>query len=132
VKVFEALTLRKEDVQRREETLRVRAVDLEQSQRKIYYDRLTKAIRDPDTFAVLNYFFITGLHHFYLRRFIRGLTNLAVLIIGISLWTVGYPGYLLILIIVLIELMALFRSEIIVQDYNNELSEKLLAELESS
>ena len=129
--MFEALALRKEEVQRREEALRLRVVDLDSSQRKIYYDRVTKAIRDPDTFAVLNYFFITGLHHFYLGRFVRGLTNLAILVVGILLWADGYPGYWLILVVVLIEFMALFRSEVIVQDYNNEVSEKILAELES-
>ena len=115
--MFEALALRKEEVQRREEALRLRVVDLDSSQRKIYYDRVMKAIRDPDTFAVLNYFFIAGLHHFYLGRYVRGLTNLAILVVGILLWTAGYPGYWLILVVVLIELMALFRSEVIVQDY---------------
>ena len=128
--MFEALALRKEEVQRREEALRLRVVDLDSSQRKIYYDRVMKAIRDPDTFAVLNYFFIAGLHHFYLGRFVRGLSNLAILVVGILLWTAGYPGYWLILFVVLIELMALFRSEVVVQDYNNEVSEKILAELE--
>ena len=116
---------------RREEALRLRIVELEQSKRKIYYDRVTKAIRDPDTFAVLNYFFIAGLHHFYLKRFTRGLTNLGLLIVGVVTWTAGFPGYLLILFVIIVELLALFRSEIVVQDYNNEVSERILAELET-
>ena len=60
--MFEGLTLRKEDVANREEAIRQRVGSLEPSLRKTYYQRVGKQIRDPDTYAVLNYFFLAGLH----------------------------------------------------------------------
>ena len=41
-------------------------VELTDEQRKEYYDRFRREVRDPDTYAVLNYFFLAGLHHMYL------------------------------------------------------------------
>ncbi len=127
--MFEALSLRKEDVADREEAIRKRVAALEPSLRKTYFKRVAKQIRDPDTYAVLNYFFLAGLHHMYLGKWLRGLVNLVVLLTGIGLMIVGMPGYWLIVFILLVELMALFRSEVIVNDHNNNVSERILAEL---
>ena len=128
--MFEGLTLRKEDVANREESIRQRVGTLDPSLRKAYYQRVGKAIKDPDTYAVLNYFFLTGLHHMYLGKWLRGFVNLIVLIAGIVLMFQGYPGYWLVLFILAIELMALFRSEVIVNDHNNSVSERVLSELQ--
>ena len=128
--MFEGLNLRKEDVANREEAIRQRVGTLEPSLRKTYYQRVGKQIRDPDTYAVLNYFFLAGLHHMYLGKWLRGFVNLIVLIAGIVLMFQGYPGYWLILFILAVELMALFRSEVIVDDHNNSVSERVLSELQ--
>lgn len=127
--MFEGLSLRKEDVANREEAIRQRVSALEPSVRKQYYHRVGKEIRDPDTYAVLNYFFLTGLHHMYLGKWLRGFVNLIVLISGVVLWAQGYHGYVLIIFILLVELMALFRSEVIVNHHNNDVAERVLSEL---
>ncbi|MDJ0908632.1 MAG: TM2 domain-containing protein [Woeseiaceae bacterium] len=127
--MFEGLNLRKEDVADREEAIRQRVGTLEPSLRKTYYKRVGKEIRDPDTYAVLNYFFLAGLHHMYLGKWLRGSVNLVVLIAGIVLMFQGYPGYWLVVFILLVELMALFRSEVIVNHHNNNVAERILTEL---
>lgn len=128
--MFEGLSLRKEGVADREEAIRQRVATLEPSLRKTYHRRVGKAIRDPDTYAVLNYFFLAGLHHMYLGKWLRGSINLVVLIAGIVLTFVGYPAYWLIVFVLLVELMALFRSEVIVNDHNNDVAERVLSELQ--
>ena len=128
--MFEAMTLRKEDVANREEAIRKRVAALEPPLRKTYYQLVGKRLKDPDTYAVVNYFFLAGLHHMYLGKWLRGILNLAVLIIGILLMFVGLPGYVLVILILLVELMALFRSEVIVNDHNNNEAERVLARLE--
>ncbi len=128
--MFEALNLRKDDVADREDAIRKRVSALEPSLRKAYFKRVGKEIKDPDTYAVLNYFFLAGLHHMYLGRWLRGLVNLVVLVTGIGLMFTGMPGYWLILFILAVELMALFRFEVIVNDHNNKVSERVLAEFE--
>lgn len=128
--MFEGLNLRKDDVANREDAIRKRVTALEPSLRKTYFQRVGKKLKDPDTYAVLNYFFLTGLHHMYLGKWLRGLVNLIVLIAGVVLMFMGLPGYWLVVFILLIELMALFRSEVIVNHHNNNVSEHLLSELE--
>ena len=128
--MFEGLTLRKEEVANREEALRKRVAALEPSLKKAYFQRVGKQLKDPDTYAVLNYFFLTGLHHMYLGKWLRGFVNLIVLIAGVVLMIQGYPGYWLVVFILLIELMALFRSEVIVNHHNNSVSERVLSELQ--
>ncbi len=127
--MFEGLTLRKEEVANREEAIRKRVAALEPSLRKTYFQRVGKQLKDPDTYAVLNYFFLTGLHHMYLGKWLRGFVNLIVLTVGVVLMFQGYPGYWLVVFILAIELMALFRSEVIVNHHNNDVAERLLAEL---
>lgn len=127
--MFEGLLLRKEEVAEREEAIRRKVSALEPALRKKYHQQVGKAIKDPDTYAVLNYFFLTGLHHMYLGKWLRGFINLLVLTAGVVLMIQGYPGYWLVIFILLIELMALFRAEVIVHDHNNDVSERILGRL---
>jgi len=108
-------------VQAEEESLRVDVAALPDEQRKQFYAIAKKKLKDPDTFAVLNYLFITGLHHFYLGHWLRGILNLMVFIAGISFIVVGawQLGLAIIAVMSLFEVYALFRSQVIVQDYNN-------------
>ena len=68
----------------------------------------------------------------YLGKFLRGSLNFFILTLGLGLIIGGYvaAGSLLMAFILLMELMALFRSEVIVIQHNNELSEDILATLE--
>jgi TM2 domain-containing membrane protein YozV len=120
--------LKQSEVDAREEELRLLVRDLPDEQRKAFYERAEKELKDPDTFAVLNYLFIAGLHHFYLGRWLRGLINLVVFSAGIYLiyldqWS---NGLIIIGIITVLEFYALFRSQIIAKHYNNRISAEIL------
>jgi len=128
------MMLKQNEVDAREEEIRLAVRELSDEQRKTFYERAEKELKDPDTFAVLNYLFIAGLHHFYLGRWLRGLINLAVFGGGIYLMVLEQwrNGLIVIGIITLLELYALFRSQIIVKHYNNRISEEILDSIEAS
>ena len=120
--------LRQDEVDNEEEQLKAEANALPAETRKAFYREASRAVKDPDTYAALNWFFITGLHHFYLGRWGRGALDLALFVLGIALmfthsvlWGLG-----VIVLITLIEFWALFRSQIIVQDWNNQVYRRLL------
>lgn len=117
------------DVDAEEERLRERAGALPDEQRKAFYRDVKRQLRDPDTYAALNWFFLAGLHHFYLGRWGRGLFNLAVFLAGVALIILQqvWPGIALIALVSTWELWALFRAQIIVQDWNNRLYRQLLS-----
>lgn len=120
--------LNQRDVNAEEERLRALAAALPDAQRKAFYQEAKRRLRDPDTYAVLNWFFLAGLHHFYLGKWEWGLLNLAVFTAGIVLMFIQsvWLGLGLILLVSAWELWALFRSQIIVQDWNNRLYRDLL------
>jgi TM2 domain-containing membrane protein YozV len=120
--------LKQQDVDAEEERLRELARQLPEAQRKAFYHEVKRELRDPDTYAVLNWFFVAGLHHFYLGRWIRGVIDLGVFLLGVALIIVQltWPGIALILLVTAWELWALFRSQIIVQDWNNAVYRRLL------
>ena len=126
--------LKQSEVDAREEELRLEARELPDEQRKAYFEQTERRLKDPDTYAVLNYLFIAGLHHFYLGRWFRGLINLAVFSGGIYLMYLDQwkNGFIVIGIITALELYALFRSQIIVKHYNNRISEEILDSIEAS
>lgn len=120
--------LDRDAVQAEDERLSELASQLPDAQRKDFYRALSRELKDPDTYAALNWFFLAGLHHFYLGRWWWGVIDLAVFIVGVSLLLLQQylPGILLILIISAVELWALFRAQVIVQDWNNRLTRELL------
>ena len=122
--------LDRQRVEEEEEALRRLVSQLDDAARAAYYKRIEKRVRDPDTYATLNFLFITGLHHFYLGRWLRGVLSLAGFIAGVILIFAGQwvIGALLIAAISLVELYELFRSQAIVQDYNNKVMRAALAE----
>ncbi len=125
--MFEAWTLRQESVHADDEKLRSAIRALTDPQRAEFFKKYNKALKDPDTFAVLNWFFLAGLHHFYLGRFIRGSLNLLIMVFGMALlFSTPIIGSALIAGIVLIEMPALFRSQIIVENYNTNLGRRIL------
>jgi len=120
--------LKQEEVEREEERLRALARELSDEDRKAFFEAFSKRVKDPDTYAVLNWFFPVGIHHFYLRRWARGLADIGLMLAGIALIAGGaIPlGVLLIGMVVVWELWALFRSQVIVQDWNNRTFRELL------
>jgi len=113
-----------------EEALRDDIRALNDEQRKEYYRLERQAIKDPDTYAVLNYFFLGGLHHFYLGKFARGLFNLVITVLGlIFLFVLPLLGFALIIFVFLIELPKLIRAQRIIHQYNNDLMRHTIAKI---
>lgn len=120
--------LNRGDVEAEEERLRNLANSLPDERRKAFYREASRQLKDPDTYAVLNWLFITGLHHFYLRRWGRGALDLGLFLVGI--WLIVNQAFVLggalILSVFVIECWALFRAQVIVQDWNNQVYRRLL------
>lgn len=126
--------LSKEKIEQQEEKIREEINQLSDDQRRKFYAIVKKRIKDPDTYAVLNWFFVAGLHHFYLGRVVRGLVDLSVFFAGIVLILTGSGiglGILMIFGILIIELNALFRSQVIVQHHNNKIAREVLDSIKS-
>lgn len=130
--MFEAFTLREESVRKEAEQLRHKVETLSSQQRVEYYTCFNEKVKDPDTYATLNWFFLTGLHHIYLGNYVQGLINLCVMLVGLALcFSSPLFGACLIALIILLELPALFRSQIIVEHENNQLGQRLYEDVVS-
>ena len=70
-------------------------------------------------------------HHMYLGDYARGGITLVAMALSIFLlFTVLMPlAIVVIAAILIVELMALFRSQTVVADHNNQLAEDILADL---
>lgn len=116
-----------------EDALRSEVTRLEPALRKRYYEVESKKIRDPDTYAALNYLIIGGLHHFYLGRWLLGSLNLGLTLIGAITWIFfGLAGWVVIGLVLLIELPQLFRSQSIVKQFNNQVMLETLKAVQGS
>ena len=95
----------------------------------MFFKESEKQLKDPDTYAVLNYIFIAGLHHFYLGKWLHGLVNIAIFWTGVALCFTAYPytlaGLTIIIAITVFEFYELFQSQVIVQDYNNNVMQSI-------
>ncbi|WP_199611161.1 TM2 domain-containing protein [Flocculibacter collagenilyticus] len=109
-----------------EDQLRKEIATLSDEQKRIYYQIEKSQVKDPDTYAVLNWFFVAGLHHFYLGENGRGMINVIVMLVGLI--TISSFGIWIILSIFIFELPQLFNSQKIVQHYNNEVMKSALEE----
>lgn len=116
-----------EEVAEKEESIRKLVRELPCDRRLKFFKEAENKLKDPDTYATLNYIFIAGLHHFYLGKWERGLLNIVVFLAGIIALFTGYAGIgaMMILAISVFELYALFKSQAIVQEYNNDIMEKI-------
>jgi TM2 domain-containing membrane protein YozV len=122
--------LNQKSVDEEEEAIRIWIQTLSDNDKVLFYKKVKIKIKDPDTYAVLNWFFICGIHHFYLQKWLMGFIDLSIFTLGIVLLILGYTeiGTLLIIILSSIELWALFRSQIIIQDWNNKVYKTILNE----
>jgi|SaaInl59LU_5_DNA_1037362.scaffolds.fasta_scaffold11145_4 TM2 domain-containing membrane protein YozV len=112
-----------------EERLRADISKLSLVDKKLYYQIEQQLIKDPDTYAVLNWFLPAGIHHFYLGKSIRGLINVVLMLLG--LFTLDSYGVLIIIGILLIELPQLFKSQSIVFEYNNNVMKTALKKVQN-
>ncbi|GAA3928531.1 hypothetical protein [Litoribacillus peritrichatus] len=120
--------LKKDIVEEQEEQLRRQVRELSDEDRATYFRLSEKSIKDPDTYATLNYIFIAGLHHFYLGKWGLGLMNILVFWGGVALIWFGQIeiGVALLIGIFAFELYELFRSQVLVADFNNKAGQKVL------
>jgi hypothetical protein len=120
---------------REQDLLDAAVAELPADQRQLYYERSTEAFKDPDTYATLAYMFIAGLHHFYLKRWDRGLLDISFNLGGLAL--IGYGvirdqmssvllGVGIVAAIAISELSYLFRSQQIVKRYNLDRQREIL------
>ncbi|MGR2884580.1 hypothetical protein ABMX65_22860 [Vibrio vulnificus] len=115
-----------EQLEENEELLRKQVNLLPEVQKKEFYNRQSKKLKDPDTYATLNWFFLGGFHHCYLGKyglFALEITMLLVSVVGLVL---GHTSALLILMLLVIyELPQLFFSQKIARQHNYDLSCKI-------
>ncbi|GKS69928.1 hypothetical protein W03_19320 [Nitrosomonas sp. PY1] len=113
----------KRQLEEDEEEIRTLVRRLPNEQRSVFYSQVEENLKDPDTYAALNFIFIAGLHHFYLGKWIRGTINITIFLLGVAFIVANYflIGFLIILAISIIELWALFQAQHIVHAYNNKL-----------
>ena len=123
--------LSRKQVLKDEENLRQEVRALPDYKKKVFYRLLEKKIKDPDTYAVANWFFLIGIHHFYLGRWLHGLLVIAVFFASIPLLFVHGIGAIPLLAVIGSEIYALVRSETIVQDYNNMMARDILSKLQN-
>lgn len=123
------ITVLEESLRQEEEQLREQIAKLTSEQKKRYYALEVGQVKDPDTYAALNWAFLAGLHHFYLGKWQRGLLNLLLMFIGGLFYfsqLLPFIGGILISLVFIIELPQLFNSQKIVHHYNNLLMKRLL------
>ncbi len=120
--------LKQSNVAAEVERLRVRAAALPDTKRHVFYKRLSAELKDPDTYAALNWFFVVGLHHFYLRHYLQGLLTILAFALGVALLftSIWLTGIVLLLAITVYECYQLFQAQLIVQAWNNRLMQRLL------
>lgn len=123
-----------EEVQDKEESIRKLVRDLPDDKKFRFFKESEKKLKDPDTYATLNYIFIAGLHHFYLSKWGRGLLNIAVFCVGVILLFSDYigTGVIIILAISIFELYELFNSQTIVQEHNNSVMEEIYRDINNT
>ena len=110
----------------REEKIRILAGQLPGDKRLLFWTEVQKRLKDPDTYAAMNFAFMFGLHHFYVGKWIRGLLAIGLFTTGlITLFVVPIVGVLLIACVICSAIPALFRSDAIIRQYNNELMEQM-------
>lgn len=125
-------TLSSEQLSDEEEALRTKIRELTNKQRKYYYRLEGQRLKDPDTYAVLNWFFLAGVHHWYLGRTRRGVINACVMLLGLAMLPLlPALGIMILLGITIIEVPQLFKSQHIVHAYNNNLMRELIDEVKS-
>jgi hypothetical protein len=116
-----------EQVEAREEQLRQQVNALPDEQRKMFYQEQAKQLKDPDTYASLNYLFLGGIHHFYLGKYKLFALELSLLFIAIIGFIMGNNtlGISILVLLTLFELPQLFFSQKIVRQYNNHVSRQI-------
>ena len=110
-----------------EESIRQKISQRSDEERQKIYREIKLNLKDPDTYAALNYGLVAGLHHLYLGKYLRTIIELSLFVFGVILLANDFlVGLIFVVSMVALELFELFRSQIIVQDYNNQLMRRIV------
>lgn len=117
-----------------ETELREQVLLLSEAQREAYRQCEQAALKRPATYAALNTLFFLGAHHFYLRRWLRGLINLALGIMAASVLLRGQAlyGFAVLLALAIVEIPQLLNYEHLVHAYNNNSMRQCLIRIKKS
>ena len=119
-----------EELEAKEEQLRQQVRELSQEQRQQFYNEQTKLLKDPDTYATLNWLFLGGIHHFYLKKYVHFAVEATVLLICLIGLIAGMPMFWIgIIAIAIYELPQLFFSQKIVRQYNYREARELISRI---
>jgi len=122
-----------EQLEEKEELLRQQVLALPENQRKAFYKRQSSKLKDPDTYAALNWFFLGGFHHCYLGKYALFALELMLLIVSIIGLVLGHPSALVIItLLVIYELPQLFFSQKIARQHNYKLSCEIFNDVRNS
>lgn len=113
-----------------EQELREQIRSLNDEQRTRYHDMELQQLKHPGTYLRLNMACPLGLHHFYLRRWGRGLLNLTMTLLGLALIVSDFLaayGIMLLLAVILIDIRQLLQARLLVHSYNNRVMAQCLA-----
>jgi TM2 domain-containing membrane protein YozV len=123
------------DLNKQADEIRDQVFALPNEKQKIYYQKELEQVRDPDTYAALNYAFVLGLHHLYLGKYVTFLVEMVILIVGVFLAT--FPEFSVQFIVGVIFMSyigikgvyELFRSEQKIMQYNLSKMNKILEDV---
>lgn len=117
-----------------ETELRVQVTLLSEIQRDVYQRCEQAAAKRPATYASLNALFFLGAHHFYLRRWLRGVINLVLGILAAYLLSNGQVlyGFAVLLALAIVEIPQLLNYEHLVHAYNNNAMRQCLIRAKKS
>lgn len=102
------------------------------AQKRKYYAQAFQQIKDPDTYAILNWAFVIGLHHFYLGNWWRGSLNLSLMLLGITFYFSNFLttfGLVLVVGVFIAELPMLFNSQNVIYQHNNQSMRRILKQI---
>ena len=115
------LFLNQQKVNEEEENIRLSIRGLSDEVKQKIFAESKQKIKDPDTYAALNYALVAGLHHCYLGQYFRVLIELGLFVFGIYLLFNDISvGIIFVVSMLLLEVYELFRSQITVQHFNNQ------------
>jgi hypothetical protein len=116
-----------EEISIGEDRLRSEVIKLNDSDRLKFYRELSKQLKDPDTYAALNYVFFLGIHHAYLGRWLAFFIHTACIVVVIIAFMKGNPiAASILFFLVVYDLYELFLSQRIVAEANNRITANLL------
>lgn len=125
--IFKSISKDIKEIEDKEENLRKQISKLSSPYRKNYYRELEGKLKDPDTYAVINWvMYFGGFHNLYLGLYKTFFIEFSIAFICYSLLILGLEIAIIPLICMYIyELPALFFSQKIVRYKNYQISKEL-------